>query len=768
MSILSKIIPNASIEVPLLAQYLDLLNIYQKENGRYYLKSLCSDGREKLVYNEETGKKAQEEIVRQLFIHELIQKYGYPKERIKIEQTVNFGRDDKKRADIIVYQQDNITPWILVEVKAPNQDLNPQQLKGYLNAEGSPIGVGINGKNISRYFRPYPKEFEILTDLPREDEYQLARKASNVSQKIKELISNRSWTLPELVKLNKEKHYDLRAIIEELQELVLANSGADSFNEIFKLIYTKLFDEFEAENRPNQTLFFRDYTNADLTFQRISQIFEEAKKEWGTVFEPTEKIKLTPHHLEIVIGKLTEVRLFGSNLRIIDEAFEYLIPEVAKGKRGQYFTPRVVIDACVRMLNPSRREYVLDPACGSAGFLVHTMEYVWDKYNLTDYRAQSGYAERYLWGIDFDEKAAKISRAIMLIAGDGKTHIYQQNTLDYGGWSPNLKGDLWEHRLLYNADNQRHLSFDVVMSNPPFAGDIKEKAIINNFNDLLGLHYSVNLDSSNIKTILNTLSEDFTLVFADDTAQAMKDKFKEINSNGEVDLENEEQLQEAIQSLAELLMEQIEEGRIADKMLFTFRLREFVKLKRTQRKWEKVDRHILFIQRILDALKPGGRAVIVLPQGIFNNSSEQYVRRYITERSRILAVIGLHPNSFKPHTNTKTSLIFIRKKGEYARPANEALDKAYEGLDIARETFLPTQEDYPIFFATSKISFKDNSGNYVFATDPEGNRLLDDKGNPIYQTDLFDIAQAFINWGKEQLESGDNDFSFLEDAKKKK
>ncbi len=112
-------------------------------------------------------------------------------------------------------------------------------------------------------------------------------------------------------------------------------------------------------------------------------------------------------------------------------------------------------------------------------------------------------------------------------------------------------------------------------------------------------------------------------------------------------------------------------------------------------------------------------------------------------------------------------MIFIRKKGEYARPANEALDKAYDGLDIARETFLPTQEDYPIFFATSKISFKDNSGNYVFATDPEGNRLLDDKGNPIYQTDLFDIAQAFINWGKEQLESGDNDFSFLEDAKKK-
>ena len=87
-----------------------------------------------------------------------------------------------------------------------------------------------------------------------------------------------------------------------------------------------------------------------------------------------------------------DIKLFNSNLQVIDEAFEYLVPEASKSKKGQYFTPRVIIDACVKMLNPSNEEYILDPSCGSAGFLVHAMQYVWEKYNLTTYRQKSHYA----------------------------------------------------------------------------------------------------------------------------------------------------------------------------------------------------------------------------------------------------------------------------------------------------------------------------------------------------------------------------------------
>src|SRR6267142_958985 len=75
----------------------------------------------------------------------------------------------------------------------------------------------------------------------------------------------------------------------------------------------------------------------------------------------------------------------------------------------------------------------------------------------------------------------------------------------------------------------------------------------------------------------------------------------------------------------------------------------------------KEERDVLFIERILKMLKPGGRAAIVLPQGKFNNSSLAFIREWILKKARLLAVVGLHPNTFKPHTGTKTSVLFIQK-----------------------------------------------------------------------------------------------------------
>jgi predicted type IV restriction endonuclease len=143
IDILSKIIPNQENDLMLLKRYLDRLNFFEKEQGKWYLKSHDSDGREKLVLNAHSGKSAPEEIVRQLFLFELTENYGYPISRLKCEQSVSFGRNGKGRADIVVYQEDCCTPWILVEVKAPNQKNSIQQLKSYLNNEGSPRDMTI-------------------------------------------------------------------------------------------------------------------------------------------------------------------------------------------------------------------------------------------------------------------------------------------------------------------------------------------------------------------------------------------------------------------------------------------------------------------------------------------------------------------------------------------------------------------------------------------------------------------------------------------------
>ncbi|MGC8691300.1 MAG: N-6 DNA methylase [Caldisericum sp.] len=654
-NIINKIIPSAETEIPLLSLHLPKLDVYEKSQGEWYIKSHDADGKEKLLFDENKSQRRPEEIVRQLFLFELTDNYGYPIEKIKVEESVSFGRE-KKRADIVVYQEDGITPWIIVEVKEPNERLNIPQLKSYLNAEGSPIGGAVNGKEITILYRPYPKEFEDnLPDIPTYTEYSEVKNSTNPAIDVSEIVLSRNWTLEKLKEVNKQKKRPLRDIIETLEELVLANSGVDSFNEIFKLIYAKLYDEHEAPNRKDHQLKFRKYKDPQVTYKEISDLFNGAKKEWKGIFEKTEEIKLKPDHLNICVGEMQEMELFGADLRIIDEAFEYLVPEVSKEKKGQYFTPRVIIDAAVKMLNPHRKEYVIDPACGSSGFIVHAMQYVWKKYHMEDKDVKSAYAGRYLWGIDFEEKATKIARALMLIAGDGKAHIYQENSLEFTRWSEGFKADLKKEELLYD-ESFKELNFDILLTNPPFAGDIQEHWLKALYNDIL--------PENKIKT--------------DST----------------------------------------------------------------------VDRHILFVERALDMIKPGGRLAIVLPQGVFNNTNDKYIREFIMKKARILAVVGLHGNSFKPHTGTKTSLLFLRKWKE---------DEPDKGEN-------PKLKDYPIFFAVSKIPMKDNSGNYVFVKDENGNMAFDEEGNPVFQTDLFDIAEAFIKWGRERLKEGDIVFNFLNDV----
>ena len=188
-------------------------------------------------------------------------------------------------------------------------------------------------------------------------------------------------------------------------------------------------------------------------------------------------------------------------MRIMDDAFEYLMPNVAKKKNGQFFTPRYVIDMCVKMLNPTRKEFVLDPACGSAGFLVHVLDHVWPAD--TDSRKEErkhGYAAQYLWGIDFDERSAKVSRALMLIAGDGRSHVFRANSLDPREWFTNRDGEslrlrLRESGLLEKKPRMakvvkeaeaweyfRDFRFDLILTNPPFAGEIRDRELLRRYN----------------------------------------------------------------------------------------------------------------------------------------------------------------------------------------------------------------------------------------------------------------------------------------------
>lgn len=595
MEILNKIFKNIDNDLSLFdIKELEKLekSIYKKDDEKYYIKSNSKGEQEKMVYSEK--KSAPEEIVRQLYLNRLINKYKYPKELIDVEIIVNFGRE-KKRADIIIYRDDKITPYILVEVKAPNINNDINQLKSYLNAEGAEIGVAINGQTIEAQHRPYPKDFSTIFDIP---EYK---------ESIKD-IYDKKFTYNEL-----EEPKQLKQVIQNLENLVLGNSGFDSFDEIFKIIYAKLYDETQGKDDESYIMEFRAREDPDITKQAIDKLFEKAKDQWRDIFDNNDKIRLTSTHLKTIVAVLQNYKLLGSNLQVIDDAFEYLIPDVAKGKKGQYFTPRHVIDMCVKMLNPKKDEFVVDTACGSGGFLIHTMKYINPK-NI------SNYASRHLWGIDFDERSSKISKAMMLIAGDGKSHIFKENSLDSSSWGDNIRANLNIEKL---ADkNFKYFNFDILLANPPFAGEVGEKHILAQYPNVV------------------------------------------------------------------------------------------------KEKQEKISRHLLFIERNLNFVKDGGRLALVLPQGVFNNTSEKYIRDFLADKARILAVVGLDVNTFKPHTGTKTSVIFLQK-----------WDKEK----------CPQVADYPIFFAVSEKSGKDNSGKYIY-------KEVD--GKIVLQHDLDEIAEEFVEWAK--------------------
>ncbi|MDT8758671.1 N-6 DNA methylase [Sphingomonas psychrotolerans] len=625
-------------------------------NEKLYLRCY---GRDKVV------RATPEEIVRQLWLDRLVNELDYPLSRIRVEEPIVIGRDATKRADIVILDADRPDSfYAIIEVKQVKAKDGKEQLRTYTNATGAPLAVWSRGAETIVWNRKDPNFFVEIPQLPA------------ASETI-EAIVNEPWTIADLITkeeeraAKREKARTLKDLIVDLENEVLANAGVDVFEEVFKLVFVKLYDEMECYRGRYQHLRFRNNDTAALVRNKLADLFDGAKKKWPGVFADDDRIRLNAEHLQVCVGSLEEWKLFNSNLDVIDDAFEYLVSKTSKGEKGQYFTPRWVIDMCVKMLDPKEDESLIDTAAGSAGFTVHAIFHVWraiidelglPQSHLFTMEAKparcADYVKDQVFAIDFDEKVVRVARCLNLIAGDGETNVLHLNSLDWKRWDDTAREDEWNdtfsqgwtrlRRHREDKDNRRY-DFDVLMANPPFAGDIKQSAILAPY-DL----------AHNAKGRLETA----------------------------------------------------------------------------------VGRDLLFIERNLDMLRPGGRMAVVLPQGRFNNASDKRLRGYIMERCRILAVVGLHPNTFKPHTGTKTSVLFVQKWND----------------DANAGPLCPRADDYEIFFATQQVASKDNSGDKIYVKDAEGAPLRDTHGHFVVQHDLFShegltppgIAEAFAEWGKGQ------------------
>lgn len=344
-------------------QALDTRTIQRDVKGRQTSYITC------LVRDKEVQLKS-EERTRQLWLSRLINEYGYAPSRIAVEYPITFGRDSSKRADIVVFDADRPTvPYIIIEVKQAKYKDGKEQLRSYAHATGAPLALWSDGILAEVWHRKNPNYFMPIHELPRAD------------QTIEQVV-DQPWTVQTLINLEDERVKEgkfarsLRDLIEDMEDEVLANAGVDVFEEVFKLIFTKLYDEMTSHRR-GTSLRFRNQNTAAQLKTAIQNLFDDAKKKWPGVFLQDERIRLSPDHLQVCVGSLEEWKLFNSNLDVIDDAFEYLVSKSSKGEKGQYFTPRWVIDMCVRMMNPKEGETVIDTACGSAGFTVHAMFHVW-------------------------------------------------------------------------------------------------------------------------------------------------------------------------------------------------------------------------------------------------------------------------------------------------------------------------------------------------------------------------------------------------------
>jgi DNA methylase-type I restriction-modification system len=611
-----------------------------------------------------------EEIVRQYYAYKLMEVYGYSKEQIKFELPAVFAGKEvikDKRVDIAVFNKDDSSKIdFIIEVKRPKikdehvvdgaDATTPfQQMQSYCRALQPEIGAIVNGDNLLKFY-----------EAPKFDEELTIDKFPQNGEDIAEWKDNRRFTLKQLMQVDRLQTETLKDIILNVEQRFGANDSSDkAFEEIFKLIFIKLYDEVLSSDDADEMAILmnrtgialkdiddshfrpmefraREKDKLDDIYNKLNQLFQNAKGKWPGVFPADSVLEMQRATVKSCVKELQNVKLFNSNLEVVDDAFEHLVNQNQKEGMGQYFTPRYVIDMCVKMLNPKPEEKMIDTAAGSCGFPMHTIFHVWKQlnpsaFNLFTTRSRTQpelqYVQNNVFGIDFSEKSVRVGRMLNIIAGDGHTNVIELNSLDYPNWKKAYTSvDKWQDKYHEGFSKLSNMSanpastkdkekygaflFDILMANPPFAGDLDNREQL----EIYDLGY---------------------------------------NAKGK--LQN------------------------------------------------KVGRDILFIERNLNFLKPGGRMAIVLPQGRFNNSGDKLIRDYIAERCRILAVVGLHGNVFKPHTGTKTSVLFVQKWTE-------------ENCGFPNICPKPTPDengniDYPIFFATMQTPSKDNSGDKIYVTE---------------------------------------------------
>ena len=591
-----------------------------------------------------------EERVRQTYISRLVNKYQYDLNQMGQEITVANGHrgQGKARADIVIWrsQSDKLaskSPLIVIECKAENVTIHEEDYyQGYNYAAwaGADFFVTTNQKE-TRVFRVVkghiPKRLEEIVDIPN---------ASDNEKKIKELLTQtKAFTRDEFSKLL----FTCHNIIRNNDKL----SPEAAFDEISKILFIKI--RYERNNTGAQIFSKEEFKKLKSAYEAIQskdsrpfyqQLFENTKDDFSKddLFDSNDTIKIKEASFEAIVEKLQVYNLSNTADDVKGIAFEKFLGRTFRGELGQFFTPRTIVHFIIDILDPQEGEVICDPCCGSGGFLIKAFEYVREKIELDIQQAKNKLKEKFL-GDDFelmtDKQKEKVSEQLAhylnllnkeLDTQNEGSRVYSLSHNCIFGIDANPRmartakmnmimhgdghGGVHHHDGLLNVNGVFENRFDVILTNPPFGSRVEKSLLVteaDRFTDQKKIDYYIERYG---KDYINAMKQ-----VTDNIGKPILDLYSSGNLSG----------------LTE----------------------------------------VLFIERCIRLLKPGGRLGIVLPEGVLNNTNLQSVRELFEGMAKIILITSIPQDVFMASGATvKPSLLFFKKFTNEERNQFDAIKQA--------------------------------------------------------------------------------------------
>ncbi len=596
-----------------------------------------------------------EERVRQEYICRLVNHYGYDLSQMEQELQVNNSHrgQGKARADIVVWKSasaksNDDAATIVVECKAEHITIREEDyFQGYNYAAwaGADFFVTTNLKE-TRVFKvnkgKLPKRLEEIVDIPKAEELTNAKK-------LKELLSQtKAFTRDEFSKLLFKCHN----IIRNNDKL----SPEAAFDEISKVLFMKI--RYERNNTGTQIFSEEEFkklreaydkTKSKQSLPFYQQLFERTKEDYvkDDLFEPNDTIKIKEASFEAIVKELEVYNLSRTADDVKGIAFEKFLGKTFRGELGQFFTPRTIVDFMVALLDPEEGEIICDPCCGSGGFLIKAFEYVREKIE-NDIQKAKEQIKAQLFDEKYDSLSDKkkaeidervdeyftiLNQELDTIHTDSRLQHLSSDCIFGTDANPRMArtakmnmimhgdghGGVHHHDGLLNVNGIFENRFDVILTNPPFGSRVEKSLKITEADKFT--------DEAKIKHYTKRYGEEYTKAL------------EQVNGN-----------------IGESVLSLYDSGKLSG-------LTE-----------------VLFIERCLRLLKPGGRLGIVLPEGVLNTTQLQSVRELFEGMAKIILITSIPQDVFMASGATvKPSLMFFKKfTTEEVAQYEQAKAKAYE------------------------------------------------------------------------------------------